>query len=376
MVLESTLEQNMSDNESLPTAHPDRKKAPVPPNATSIRPSVAGDLFGICAEALRGAHGWEQRVGEMARRIGRQWVERHDSVEPLLADAHHVIASQLDEALIRAEDADPAERRQIAYRINRLTAQVTTELLAGCANHESTTPAALAVEASPLVLAGALLSGRARAGVQDSVTLAPAYGVVSVHAPKLPGDVLEREFRQHGRPGTLSVFDNESGHVLVPVGNLDGVAQLCRRLHVHLDGPVWIAIAHKPLAEIPAGRELADDILTVAVTVRLPGVYQFQDVMVEYASATTPVVSEYLINMIQPVMAQPILRHTLKTLIAADGNRSRASEMLIIHRSTVDYRLQRIEAITGQNPSSRRGLNLLTNASAAYALHHRQLKEF
>ncbi|WP_374192733.1 helix-turn-helix domain-containing protein [Streptomyces sp. MBT62] len=59
---------------------------------------------------------------------------------------------------------------------------------------------------------------------------------------------------------------------------------------------------------------------------------------------------------------------TLKALIAADGNRARAASELIIHRSTIDYRLQRIEQLTGHSPTTICGMRTLCTALAARAL--------
>lgn len=76
------------------------------------------------------------------------------------------------------------------------------------------------------------------------------------------------------------------------------------------------------------------------------------------------------LRLIEPVVARTELLRTLEALIAADGNRARAATDLIIHRSTIDYRLGRIEALTGHSPTRVRGLQTLCTALAAHTLSH------
>jgi DNA-binding PucR family transcriptional regulator len=76
----------------------------------------------------------------------------------------------------------------------------------------------------------------------------------------------------------------------------------------------------------------------------------------------------YLAALIEPVAGRPELLETLKALITADGNRARAASELIIHRSTIDYRLRRIEELTGHSPTSVSGMRTLCTALAARAL--------
>lgn len=97
-------------------------------------------------------------------------------------------------------------------------------------------------------------------------------------------------------------------------------------------------------------------------------VYQLGDVAVKCAVASSPAVSRCLAALIEPVVTRPELLETLKALIAADGNRARAASELIIHRSTIDYRLQRIEQLTGHSPTSVSGMRTLCTALAARAL--------
>ncbi|MER6010546.1 helix-turn-helix domain-containing protein [Streptomyces bluensis] len=77
-------------------------------------------------------------------------------------------------------------------------------------------------------------------------------------------------------------------------------------------------------------------------------------------------VSRRLTALIEPVVSRPELLRTLHALIAADGNHARAAADLVIHRSIIDYRLRRIEALTGHSPVRVRGLQTLCTALAAH----------
>ncbi|WP_035849977.1 CdaR family protein [Kitasatospora azatica] len=62
-----------------------------------------------------------------------------------------------------------------------------------------------------------------------------------------------------------------------------------------------------------------EDILRVACALkRRSGVYQLDDVAVEFAVASSPEVSWHLARLIKPVVTRPELLETLEALIASD----------------------------------------------------------
>ena len=69
--------------------------------------------------------------------------------------------------------------------------------------------------------------------------------------------------------------------------------------------------------------------------------------------------------MIQPLRQNEVLWETLLAFVHADFNRNAAARGLFIHRSTMDYRLQRIAKATGCDPLSSRGAQLLSSALIA-----------
>jgi len=93
---------------------------------------------------------------------------------------------------------------------------------------------------------------------------------------------------------------------------------------------------------------------------------RLDDLLVEYAVASEPTVNGSLIQIIEALLQHPALYETLKILITTDGNGSQTAERLLIHRSTLDYRLNQIERLTGHAPSSSRALQVLGAALTAH----------
>ncbi|WP_329318333.1 PucR family transcriptional regulator [Streptomyces sp. NBC_01262] len=161
------------------------------------------------------------------------------------------------------------------------------------------------------------------------------------------------------------------GHVLdaAPAEDPQRALWLALKIRESRGDQVRVAVAWRPGEDLDgAVREVEDVLKAVSALKRGPGVYRLDDVAVECAVANSPEVSRHLAKLIVPVVTQPDLLKTLEALIAADGNRARAACELIIHRSTIDYRLRRIEYLTGHSPTQVRGLQTLCSALAAYAM--------
>ncbi|GAB2738405.1 PucR family transcriptional regulator [Amycolatopsis magusensis] len=155
---------------------------------------------------------------------------------------------------------------------------------------------------------------------------------------------------------------------LIPDDDGERTSRIVQELGRRLRGRVWCAVAGRARAEIPDGYREAVDVLKLAKAAGSePGVYGRDDFLVEYAVSQHEAVADNLVEIIRPLMASTVLRETLGVLIRADYNRSRAAKDLYIHRSTLDYRLRRIEKITGHNPMTGRGAQLLGAAMTVYA---------
>jgi hypothetical protein len=325
------------------------------------------------------------------------------AVIPLMASAAHGDDLWSDEtaARIRANVAEVAgatdDVTPIVGVVSELTSRVLHVVMSGDTNTPAGSPRAVSAVGSRLVselLAGAhhtntrkhrgtLAKGRSqraqellrgvRADADDDYDLAPAYAVVAVHCGA-PADTATMigTFEQVTGEGALTALGPAGGFALLPAGDEARAAQLARQAHAALPGSVWMSVSWRPRGEIAWGRQEASKVLSLALAAdHEPGVYQLDDMLVEFAVAREPTVSDNLVRIIGPLQQHPALLETLKVLVATDGNRSQAAERLIIHRSTLDYRIQRIEQLTGLHPGSVRGINVLSAALTAHAVAER-----
>ena len=296
-----------------------------------------------------------------ARRIGWNWGESRCSLERLLETVRNLTADLVDEALNRHDVFDTGARCLAAQRISELGSRILIELTRGFQQavetphaHEEPTRRRHA----ELLLTGAM-----------SPPPGLCYAVVGLSGSDLDPAVVDGAFRTHGGQQTMSMLTGSGGHVLLPALSKADAVQLVERTLKVLDGAIRAAVVWSEERSLSACRSAADDILEQAIALELtPGVHVLADVLLAFAAAHEPTVSNALLKVIQPLLAQPMLWETLQVLLAEDGNRGRVAERLIIHRSTVDYRLHRIDQLTGHSPCTIRGLRLLATASAMHRL--------
>lgn len=166
----------------------------------------------------------------------------------------------------------------------------------------------------------------------------------------------------------LTALSSHGGRMVLPCRDERRAARTAASVRAALrDRPVWIAVAWSAGGEGPRAAHEAGEVVRLARGLRFaPGVYRLCDVMMEYACARTPQVREAMIAQIASVVADSVLRPTLEAVIDARGNRSRAARELFIHRSTIDYRLNRVHEQTGHDPADSRGLQYLRTALALH----------
>jgi sugar diacid utilization regulator len=89
-----------------------------------------------------------------------------------------------------------------------------------------------------------------------------------------------------------------------------------------------------------------------------------EDVVVDVLAGSHAALQRRLSQRVAEVAARPDLWATLREFYRADLDRGRTARRLGIHRSTLDYRLNRIEQLTDASPSSVHGILLFTAALA------------
>ncbi|MFC0429181.1 CdaR family transcriptional regulator [Kutzneria buriramensis] len=321
--------------------------------------SVLGSLFELMvpvfADVLAGRRPQPGNTVRRARVVGIRCAEGSIPHEPL--------ATALDEFCqsVLTLLSDSADFTAAARVVTELATALVSELLGGAHQTVVHTPNTLS-RANRNRRARALLSGE-NCQHGEGYDIAPAYAVIAAHYRDVEDSTLERAMESVGGPGVLTAVSGRGGFALLPAADGERAYELARKAHRQLPGNAWLAVSWRPAAEIPLGRREAGNVLSLAMGADLdPSVYRIDDVLIEYAVVRESSVSVDLKRIIEPLLEQPALLETLRAVIASDGNRSQAAERLIVHRSTLDYRLQRIEQLTGHNPNSIRGIHLLSAA--------------
>lgn len=278
----------------------------------------------------------------------------------------------------RAEERVPLEAALTAYLIG---AEVWWRALAETAEHEQLAEAGVNLleclrSAVPAVaiahlqaqedirseegkvrraLVTALLSGQPHQELAEAarVTVAPAYEVLRIRfTTALPPArrtvrLVQAALDAHTGTPVLTALDHTGGVALLP-GGLD-LPALVTRVAEATEQPVVAATA--PAAEpglIPEAAEEADRVMSVVQRLgRPPGLYRFDDVLVEYQLARPGGGLARLAAKLDPLNGHPHLVDTLRAFVNRGHNRRRTAQDLHIHRNTLDYRLRRVTALTG-----------------------------
>jgi hypothetical protein len=90
-----------------------------------------------------------------------------------------------------------------------------------------------------------------------------------------------------------------------------------------------------------------------------------EDALPERLLGTDPEVAAELADVLARVVATPGLHETLTTFLDSDMDRTSTAERLHIHRRTLTQRLYRIRELTGYDPRTSRGVQVLSLALAA-----------
>lgn len=239
-------------------------------------------------------------------------------------------------------------------------------------------------------LVEALLSGAppepvaARAGVD----LATAYVVLALRVPPTadeqdasvdPGVAGRRKVRRLELrlsevfgANTLVLVNPSGGWVLVPGGRelLDDRESLHGRIEAAAGAGVIAGAGWRPsLAGAAEAAAEADDICRLVIEMgHPPGTYRLEDVVLDYLLTRPSRASTCLESVLAPLADGPDLITTLEAYFDADFDRRRTAAVLHVHPNTLDYRLRRVAQLTGLDPSTAPGLQLL---GAALRVHRR-----
>jgi len=123
------------------------------------------------------------------------------------------------------------------------------------------------------------------------------------------------------------------------------------------------------VADVPRAVAQANDIVRLArILDKPPGAYVLRDVLLEYQLTRPSDAQEALSGLIEPLDRNPDLLRTIEAYLDNDLDRRRTAAALHVHPNTFDYRLRRIIELTGLDPATTHGLQLLGAALAARRL--------
>jgi hypothetical protein len=243
-------------------------------------------------------------------------------------------------------------------------------------------------------LASALLSGEpadplaARLGT----TIAPAYLVLAVRlgahddeADRGVGGAVAARRKARRVQGALEEWSGQSllgllepggGAVLVPcstdelAGRIGAVRDIADQLRAVAGADVLVGAAGASGAyDVPRANAQAQDVVRLSRQLGHPsGGYVLRDVLLEYQLTRPSDAQRELTQLLDPIDRNPDLQHTLEVYLSHDLDRRKTAAALHVHPNTLDYRLRRIVELTGLDPSSSRGLQLLGAALAARRL--------
>jgi hypothetical protein len=296
---------------------------------------------------------WDAREIAAIRTMGHSWAIEGWPLDQLLELLGRVCEEAV--AVSAGRPGAPADRlKALAESSNRFM----RELLRGYQELPASSPQPRSTHRAAL----ALLRGQTKP--EDS-RLAAAYAVMAFRTVGR-GPVTPPPAGEFG-PDVLAAVCPQGGYFLVPAEDRDAGMNRCASIQVRLPESSWAGISWQPVRQVPAGRAEAVHVVVSALAARRPpGCYRLGDVLLEYAVLSQPPVAGLLVSKLEPVTRNPALLATLRELVDADGNRSKAATDLAIHRSTLDYRLRRIDELTGCDPTSLRGLQILGAALIAY----------
>lgn len=209
-------------------------------------------------------------------------------------------------------------------------------------------------------------AARLLAGADDEQPGAVGWAWLVVVVDGAPGT------RSDGVRGALSTTVDGQRHLLVPIASTrrrDAVWQDVARWVGGADGVRAAGAFSDDAAGIPEAAASARRLLRAAAAVSLPGgLVGPQDLALETVLGAQPAASRALARMLDEVAADERLLETLAAFFAHDLDRTRTASALFLSRGGLALRLDRIAQLTGLDPRTTRGIQVLGAALAARAL--------
>jgi hypothetical protein len=240
-------------------------------------------------------------------------------------------------------------------------------------------------------LATALLAGEPTdvLAARIGITVAPSYVVVQTAIGAHPDEAdqgvggrvaarrklrrVQGSLERWAEQPVLGLLEPEGGPAFLATTPddvpkiLGGLDELVAELTEAAGAPVSFAAAvAETVGDLGRAAAQAADVLDLARSLgRPPGAYVLADVLLEYQLSRPSDALPALGALLDPLERNTDLIRTLEVYLANDLDRRRAAAQLHVHPNTLDYRLRRIVELTGIDPSTARGLQLMGAALSA-----------
>lgn len=164
-----------------------------------------------------------------------------------------------------------------------------------------------------------------------------------------------------------------SGTVLLPDRPGIDVDELIGRFADGGQMAVTATTASAAIDDIAATAPHLYELLSLVRRLRYaPGTYRIADLVFEYQVSRPGLGRKHLVTLIDPLRDSVELLPTLQAFVDSDSNRKKTATWLTVHPNTVDYRLRRVEQLTGLDPMKPSGLRRLHAALIADRLEARR----
>ncbi|WP_216897509.1 PucR family transcriptional regulator [Nocardia alni] len=227
-------------------------------------------------------------------------------------------------------------------------------------------------------LTTALLEDRATSAMARAAgtTIAESYHVLAISLAPHPAEHIDgldrsvagrRKIRRaqsalthHTRGDALSLLSSRGGTILIPSDTMtpNALAPLIKTLAEAAQVPVVAVHGVADADAIKASTKTLHEMLDLAS--RLHGtrsdrtvtrLYRFGELSAEHQVTRPGPARDILAAKLIPLADQPALLDTLRLYLLLNGNRQEVAHRLYIHPNTLDYRLKRITALTGADPT-------------------------
>lgn len=304
-----------------------------------------------------------QVLGEAAGRRAEEGIPLSD----LLATYHLGVSLIMDRLTDGAAPEDAADLVRIQRLLLAFLARVMSVAATGylAASQESLRESHDARKA----LLDALLEGGDAAGVaaRAGLVLPASYVVLALAIGPHPDEAEPgvdpvvaarrklRRFRHQldlSAPQALASLSAAGGVVLLP-GREPGVETLVSELARAAGVPVLAATDVAAPDGVATAVGLARDVLDIARRGgRTSGVVTLDDVLLRYQLSRPSAATARIAHRLAPLRSHPEVLRTLRHFVLDDElNRRRTARRLGVHPNTVDYRLKRVQALTGLDTS-------------------------